>query len=244
MSSTTTTTTPPQSLQLPKGLIDGLFRQLPLWARNHILFNWADQFDPENDQGIGELIGTMTKLDFHHYLKMDDEAKFLSLGKLPFTSDLTHLDLSSSAIVKSDVLVEFLSHPIFHNLVNLNLGGAEITSFKALFESPHTFTNIHTLDISKTFDPTITLDQISHKFPNLKDLNLLPTIGVDNPRTQQLPPPPPTTFQLKKLSISIEALEAQQLHFHQYLSQLTHFRLNSNNRDSNLITQFSIHKNA
>ena len=78
MSSTTTsietaTTSPPPPppqppqqqqqphLQFPKGLLDGLFRQLPLWTRNHIIFGGAHVFDPENDyndQGIIELIGT------------------------------------------------------------------------------------------------------------------------------------------------------------------------------------------
>ena len=246
MSSTTTSTTLPpqqqQSLQFPKGLLDGLFRQLPLWARNHIILAWADVFDPENDyndQGIIELIGTMTKLDFNHYLKIvDDEAKFLSLANLPFTSNLTHLDLSYSAIGHSDVLIEFLSHPIFHHLVNLNLCSTEITSLDPLLNSPHTFTTLHALDISYNQHLPISLSQISHKFPNLKVLNLLYTKGVDDTHAeQQEQQPPPATFQLKKLSISIEALEAQEPHFQQYLSQLTHFRLKSSDWNTNFITQ-------
>ena len=81
----------------------------------------------------------------------------------------------------------------------------------------------------------IPLDQIPRKFPNLKDLNLCVTKRVqqDPPTTQPFPP----TFQLKKLSISLPSLQAQQHHLQQYLSQLTHLRLDYWNEHSDLITQ-------
>ena len=187
------------------GLLDGLFDQLPLWAKIHIIFCWADVFDPENDyvnQGIIDLIGTITKLNFHHYL-MIDKKKFLSLGNLPFTSNLRRLDLSHSTIGRSSVLIEFLSHPIFHHLVHLNLSSTEITSLRPLLNSPHTFTTLHTLNLSNNYPLAISLDQISHKFPNLQDLNLFATYRFQRNPPQQFPPPPPPTFQLKKLSIPL-----------------------------------------
>ena len=137
------------------------------------------------------------------------------------------------------ILVEFLSHPIFHHLVHLNLHSSEITSLDPLVKSQHTFTALHTLDLSTNWNLFIPFDQIPHKFPNLKDLNLLQIQTVESPTTrqQQQLSPPPTTFQLKKLSIPIEALQYQQLNFQQYLSQLTHLRLSRNSPVSNFIAQ-------
>ena len=177
-----------------KGVVDELFSQLPLWACLHILFGWADLFstpDDPNCSNVMEFIGDITILNFHHYLEMD-QAKFLSLANLPFSSRLAHLDLSESNIGKYPTLVEFLSHPIFQHLVTLNLNGTQLPSLDPLFArtTPHNFPNLHTLDLSNNSSFKLSARINPNKFPQLKVLDLRGTMPSTATLLKMFPPPP------------------------------------------------------
>jgi hypothetical protein len=164
----------------PLGLIDEVMAQLPLWSRNHIIFNWATRFQDGTDQdpSIVEIFGTITILNFHHYLKIDE--KFLFLAHLPFSHRLAHLDLSQAPIGQHPDLVKFLSHPIFQFLAILNLKETELRSIDPFFNTPHPFPNLHTINLSHNANLEIsTISTTSaattthpNLFPKLKVLGL------------------------------------------------------------------------
>ena len=175
-----------------KGVIDEAFSQLPLWARLHILFCWAELFSTQDDDqycAVSELIEGITALDFHHYLKMD-EKKFLSLAHLPFSSHLAHLNLSESTIGRYPTLVEFISHPIFQHLTTLDLSKTRLRSLDPLLSTtPHNFPNLHTLNISKNVFLDVATPINHDKFPKLKVLDLR-EVGQSNTTISNLLPPP------------------------------------------------------
>ena len=217
---TTTLTTP-----FPPGLINEVFSLLPYGVRINMILNWAKKFaDPEyeSDLGIVEIIKSITLLDFSHYLGIKEES-FCNLVHLPFSSSLTHLNLSQTPIGKSPALAELLGHPIFQHLMMLNLHDTKLKNINPLLNAPHQFLNLHTLILYENEDLDVPTIATTTQFPNLKvlDMNWIPldtaTIQrFSTPPTTTAPPPPTTTtesptpitsstspppFQLESLSI-------------------------------------------
>ena len=144
---------------------------MPLWCHNHIIFQWARLFGLDTD---GNYDGTITKLNFHHFLfkKPSDQEKFLSLANLPFSPHLAHIDLSESKIGEFPTLVKFLSHPIFQHLATLNLSSSQLKSLDELFTPTTSFPNLHTLDLSDNYSLRISTTTNPETFPQLKVLKL------------------------------------------------------------------------
>ena len=156
-------------IPFPKGLMDQVIADLPFGVRIDMILNWARQFathGPESFPGIVEIIGSITALDLSHYLGLDEEA-FCNLVHLPFSSSLTHLNLSHTPIGKSEACVNILSHPIFQNLVFLDLSHAQLTNIDPLFNAPHIFHNLHTLNLSANYSLLIPQIATTTQFANL-----------------------------------------------------------------------------
>ena len=138
---------------------------------------------------------------------------FANLIHLPFSSSLTHLDLSKTPIGKSDICMKVLSHPIFQHLETLDLSETNITNIDQLFNAPHPFPNLRTLNLSNNPDLSIPQIATTIQFPNLQVLDIsntkldtttLNAFGSTTTSTisQPTPTPQPAPFQLEKLSIS------------------------------------------
>ena len=179
--STTTTTS---STSFPMGVIDKVLAELPFGVRFAIILNWARKFadrDYVRNPGIVEIIQTITTLDFRGCLMLN-EATFPALKFLPFSHHLAHLDLSYTHVGKYQDCVNMLGHPIFQHLETLNLKHTwwkKETNPNPLFNAPHSFPNLHTLNFSCNSDLVIPPLTTMTKFPNLKVLDL-GRIGMNN----------------------------------------------------------------
>ena len=177
----TTTSTP-----FPPGLMDEFFAELPFTVRIKMILDWARQFAINGEKHLAdrilvELIESITILDFSYYVGInkkpmgDDSHPFVNLVHLPFSPSLAHLNLSNTPIGKSDECMEVLSHPIFQHLVTLDLSDTKIKNIDPLFNAPHIFPNLHTINLSRNNHLFIPQIATTTQFPNLKVLNLVST---------------------------------------------------------------------
>ena len=154
-----------------------MIHQLSTWVRIDILLRWARKFaNPtfaSSNPGIAEVIKSITLLDLSHYLKIQPET-FCNLVHLPFSPSLAHLNLSQTPIGKSPTITQALAHPTFQHLVSLNLEDTQLKNIDPLlFNAPHTFPNLHTLNLSNNSALSIPTIGTTNKFPNLKVLNII-----------------------------------------------------------------------
>ena len=240
----------------PPGLINEVFALLSSEVRINMILSWARKFadpDYESDLGIVEIIKSITLLDLSLYLGIKEES-FCNLVHLPFSSSLTHLDLSRTSLGESPKLVEILGHPIFQHLVTLDLHDAQLTNINPLFNAPHQFPNLHTINLARNFDLEVPQIATTTQFPNLKVLDIseinlynttmqgfsappatttAPTTTAITESTTIVPPSPsPPPFQLETLSIggaksSLDANLIPMLSRSPHLAQLKEFNITS-----------------
>jgi hypothetical protein len=186
----------PSATPFVEGLIDEILTELPFSVRLDMLLYWAAKFATEGympDPAIVEIIGTLTTLDFNGSCKINEKT-FPNLVNLPFSSSLTHINLSNTPVGQSQMCINTLADPIFQHLVSLNLHNTTLMTIDPLFNA--TFPKLHTLNLSGNWTlPAPTITTTRTKFPNLKVLDLAMVRSSPAIFEAFSTIPPPTTIQ-------------------------------------------------